>query len=158
MACWPSPTTQYIAIMGSCGTCRINSGVLGCRRRFVHVWGSLGQCCRAKFKLGKWVLQKKNPPKQFVRIDLWFAFQSEADSKDGNLMEPLEPGITNSRSGAPPLLGLERILVGWKLIRFFRVGRLEEPERCGWNASEVWMKCDMKKTGSNQIDFGRKKN
>ena len=36
--------------------------------------------------------------KKETTVDEWF-FTYPADSKDGNLMEPLEPGITNSRSG-----------------------------------------------------------
>lgn len=38
--------------------------------------------------------------KKETTVDEWF-FTYPADSKDGNLLEPLEPGITNSRSGRP---------------------------------------------------------
>ena len=71
-------------------------------------------------------------------------FQSEADSKDGNLMEPLEPGITNSRSGAPPFWDWRGFwlvgswygfsgLVGWRNLKDVD----EMRPRIGWS-DEVW--------------------
>ena len=73
------------------------------------------------FLFSEFWLKKNNippPPGPWIDRPGWTppgSPPSEGDSKDGTLMEPLEPGITNSRSGAQLLRWIGGFfLVGWK--------------------------------------------